>query len=163
MSLSRKRTHVISSRLWRQLLQELHVELDSADERCIFLSSQQLRVHALIGFQHLLILIAAIKQEVVHGVSIVKITSTLDTYTRLLYHWAFLILPHLGFRFTVVISLISCSSRKEKLGSNTPINFITSWRFSPEVGPVATSVDSADSAGSDSLSCRTRGERIKML
>lgn len=55
------------------------MELDSADERCIFLSSQQLRVHVLIGFQHLLILIAAIKQEVVHGVSIVKITSTLDT------------------------------------------------------------------------------------
>lgn len=67
MSLSRKHTHVISSRLWRQLLQELHVELDSADKRCIFLSSQQLGVHVLIGFQHLLILIAVIKQEVVQA------------------------------------------------------------------------------------------------
>lgn len=71
-------------------------------------------------------------------------------------------LPHLGFRFTVVISLISCSSRKEKLGSNTPINFSTSWRFSPEVGPVAASADSAHSAGSDSLNYRTRGEVIQM-
>lgn len=67
-------------------------------------------------------------------------------------------LTHLGFRFIVVISLISCSSRKEKLGSNTPINLITSWRFSPEVGPVATSGDPADSARSASLSYRARRE-----
>lgn len=47
-----------------------------------------------------------------------------------------------------------CSSRKEKLGSNTPINFITSSRFSPAEGPVATSEHCADSARSGSLSCR---------
>lgn len=39
-----------------------------------------------------------------------------------------------------------CSSRKEKLGSNTPINFITSSRFNPDAGSVATSEDFADSA-----------------
>lgn len=59
---------------------------------------------------------------------------------------------HLGFRLIVVISLITCSSRKEKLGSNTPINFITSSRFSPAVGPLETSGDSGDSVASDSLS-----------
>lgn len=72
-------------------------------------------------------------------------------------------LPHLGLRFIVVISLISCSSKKEKLGSNTPINFITSFRFSSEVGSVAASLDSADSPKSDSLNWWTREERIKML
>lgn len=73
----------------------------------------------------------------------------------------FYILAHLGFRFIVVISLISCSSRKEKLGSNTPINFITSWRFSPEVGPQATSGDSADSAGPGSVIYKTRCETTR--
>lgn len=72
-------------------------------------------------------------------------------------------LIHLGFRFIVVISLISCSSRKEKLGSNTPINFITSWRFSPETESGVASADSDTSTGSNSLNYRTRSERVKML
>ncbi len=69
------------------------------------------------------------------------------------------ILAHLGFLFIVVISLISCSSRKEKLGSNTPISFITSCRFSPEAGPLATSGDFADSSGFASLTFRSRNEK----
>ena len=39
---------------------------------------------------------------------------------------------YLGLRFAAAISLISCRRRKEKLGSNTPINVITSCTFSPK-------------------------------
>lgn len=52
---------------------------------------------------------------------------------------------YLAFRFTVDISLTSCSSRKEKLGSNTPANFITSWMFSLEVEPADASAVPPDS------------------
>lgn len=46
------------------------------------------------------------------------------------YVWYFI--PHLGLRLLAVLSLIICNSRKEKLGSNTPINFTTSSVFSSE-------------------------------
>lgn len=58
---------------------------------------------------------------------------------------------YLAFRFTVDISFTSCSSRKEKLGSNTPANFITSWTFSLEAEPADASAVSGDSAPPDSL------------
>lgn len=51
-------TRVFTSCLRGQLLQELYVELDAAEQGCVFLSSQQLGVHVLIGFQQLLVLIA---------------------------------------------------------------------------------------------------------
>lgn len=59
-SSSRLRTRFISCCLCGQLLQELNEELDSTDKRCVFLGSQQLGVHVLIGFQRLLILVAVI-------------------------------------------------------------------------------------------------------
>lgn len=54
---------VVTSSLWCQLLQKLNVELHTAKEKCIFLSTQQLGVHVLIGFQQLLILIAVMKTD----------------------------------------------------------------------------------------------------
>lgn len=41
-------------------------------------------------------------------------------------------ISHLSLRLLAVLSLISCSSRKEKLGSKTPINFTTSSVLSSE-------------------------------
>lgn len=58
---------------------------------------------------------------------------------------------YLAFRFAVDISLTSCSSRKEKLGSNTPTNFVTSWTLSREAEPADASVVAEDSAPPDSL------------
>lgn len=43
------------------------MELNAAEERCVFLSSQQLGVHILIGFQQLLILIAVINTNKLAG------------------------------------------------------------------------------------------------
>lgn len=54
---------VVTSCPLHQLLQELNVEFDAADKRSVFLSTKQLGVYILIGFQQLLVLIAAIKMK----------------------------------------------------------------------------------------------------
>lgn len=51
--------------------------------------------------------------------------------------------PYFGLRLLVVLSLISCSSKKEILGSNIPISFTTSCLFNP----VETGISSEDSSG----------------
>lgn len=145
---------VVASCLWGQLLQELNVELHAPEERRVLLGSQQLGIHILVGFQPLLILIAIFKHKQAgqegRGGGKKRISPRRPSF-----------LAHLGFHFIVVISLISCSSRKEKLGSNTSINFITSGRFSPEAGPPAASGDArADPAASGSINYGPRNEKL---
>lgn len=56
-------TCVVTPCLQRELLQELNIERDAAEERRVLLGPQQLGVDVLVGFQQLLVLIAATKMN----------------------------------------------------------------------------------------------------
>lgn len=60
---------------------------------------------------------------------------------------------HLGLRLLVVLSLISCSSKKEMLGSKMPISFITSCVFKPEEAGLSSEDSSGLPMSSRTSSC----------
>lgn len=74
------------------------MELHTAEERCIFLCSQQLGVHILIGFQCLLILIAVTNRNKL----IRTVKRILDKYVAEQYD--------IGFTFLLTSASVSSSS-----------------------------------------------------